>query len=442
MNKLFIKSIRPLLEAVGLCQKEGLLVGRVCGSFSQKEYLSQQELNHHVHILGASGFGKTVLLSKILKDQLKKGHGALLLDQKGDREDMNALIDEVRKLGRLQDLQTFSLSHEGLFGHYNVIADGNATELRDRIIDSFNWSEEFYKNQSMGYLLKLMTALCYLRDQHGWQVDLHTVYQGLSSADFLRDVCLAIPNTEAKIKTLAEECYKYLSDRALAGNLSGLKVQLESLLITSFGDYLKSNNQAINLFKAVNEQKIVFIFLDTRRYRIAGPSLAKFILRDLIATSSRIDAEIPKAQRKPFVCFIDEFADIASEEFTSFPDRARSSKMSLVLSHQELSDLKKVSDTFAARLTGNISTLYAFLQSNSESAEAIAARAGTRSVMKVTERTTRFLWWQIRTGERSEREVEEYRVHPNVIKSLRVGECVVIKKYPTARSHVVKVDEN
>lgn len=36
---------------------------------------------------------------------------------------------------------------------YNLILVGTATQLRDRIIQSLNWSEEYYKNQSGSFLL-------------------------------------------------------------------------------------------------------------------------------------------------------------------------------------------------------------------------------------------------------------------------------------------------
>ncbi len=39
---------------------------------------------------------------------------------------------------------------------------------------------------------------------------------------------------------------------------------------------------------------------------------------------------------------IDEFADLADEEFVGFLDRARSSKMGVVVAHQEISDLNRI----------------------------------------------------------------------------------------------------
>jgi hypothetical protein len=87
----------------------------------------------------------------------------------------------------------------------------------------------------------------------------------------------------------------------------------------------------------------------------------------------------------------------------------------------------------------NTSTLYAFLQKRPESAELIASIAGTKKVMKATMRSERMLFFDVETGDKSLREVEEFNIHPNQIKTLRVGTCVCVKKYPKSRAYVVKV---
>ena len=40
---------------------------------------------------------------------------------------------------------------------------------------------------------------------------------------------------------------------------------------------------------------------------------------------------------------------------------------------------------------------------------------------------------EIDTGKRSKREVDEFNVHPNEVKSLKVGECIRVSKYPGSR---------
>ena len=88
---------------------------------------------------------------------------------------------------------------------------------------------------------------------------------------------------------------------------------------------------------------------------------------------------------------------------------------------------------------GNTSTLYAFLQKRPESAELISSMAGTKKVWKETLRSQKLLYFDLPTGDKSIREVEEFVIHPNVIKGLKVGSCVVVKKYPQARAYCLNV---
>lgn len=422
-------------------KQKGVRIGRIKNSILRTEYLTDSELSHHVHIVGASGFGKTVLLTKILRNRIEKGEGCLWIDLKGDRDTINEMTAFVEKSGRSKDIKIFSISHPELSGSYNLVSVGNATEIRDKIIGALSWSEEYYRNQSMSYLLKLLIVLVWLRDNKSENFDLSLVYEGLVSEDYLIGLRQKLPDNELQLLRCIEDCYQYLSKKETSGNLSGIRSQLESMLLADFGRFLKEQTDGIRLFEEVNSQKIVFIFLDSRRYGESARAIAKIIIKDLISTSAKVDDEIQKGARKQFTCFIDEFADIADEAFTAFPDRARSSKMSLVVSHQDLSDLKKVSETFYSRMTANISTLYAFLQSVPASAEEIAARAGTKTVWKETLKASKLWFFSMPTGDKSLRQVEEFLVHPNQVKSLRVGECVVVKKYPHSRAYVCGVDE-
>lgn len=79
------------------------------------------------------------------------------------------------------------------------------------------------------------------------------------------------------------------------------------------------------------------------------------------------------------------------------------------------------------------SSFYSRLQLNSR-------MAGTRTVWKHTMQTERFGFFNVESGGGSKREVEEYVIHPNLVKSLRVGKCVCIKKYPESRAYLVDVN--
>lgn len=418
---------------------ERLVLGKVSGSLWRKEELTEGQLNHHVHVVGASGFGKTVFLSHIIKQRIEQGKGLLFIDLKGDIETILKFSKFVIDSDRINDLEIFSLSDQKLSIPYNLIEEGTPTQLRDKIMLSLNWSEEFYKNQSGSFLLKVLIGLCYLRDYQSFKFHLGTILEAVSRPEIIEELSLMVPENERKPKSALEDCYNFLNNADNFRSLQGLRTQIESLTLSDFGDLLTSDQPGINLYDSVLNGKIVFIFLDSRRYGETAKAIGRFILQDLKMVSARVDAEVPKSQRRPFSVIIDEFADLAQEDFIGFLDRARSSKMSVVVAHQEICDLLRISPEFAGRLMGNTSTLYAFLQKRPESAEMIAAIAGTRKAWKETMQSSKMLWFDVPTGNKSLREVEEFHIHPNIIKSLKVGKCVVVKKYPRAQAHIVNV---
>ncbi|MFN7454151.1 MAG: type IV secretory system conjugative DNA transfer family protein [Pseudobdellovibrionaceae bacterium] len=419
--------------------KEVIQIGKIKNKPFFKESLTEGQLNHHVHVVGASGYGKTVLLSHIIKQRIQQKKGLMFIDLKGDMETLMAFSKLAIDAGRAEDLQIFSLSEQEQSIPYNFLEDGTANQLRDRIMSSLIWSEEYYKNQSASYLLKLLMVLVWFRDHRGQVLNLTSLLNGVSDKSYLEGVLSEIPEEFEVIKKAGYECTVFLRENDNYKSLQGLRTQIESLVLSDFGKLISANQKGINLFDTVTNGKIIFFFLDSRRYGETAKAVGKFILQDLKSVSARVDAEIPKADRRPFTVVIDEFADLAQEDFIGFLDRARSSKMSVVVAHQEICDLQRISPEFAGRLMGNTSTLYAFLQKRPESAEIISGMAGTKTVWKTTKQTERLGFFDIESGGGSKREVEEFIIHPNMIKTLQVGKCVCIKKYPESRAYLVEV---
>lgn len=414
-------------------------LGTVKGRFWRKETLSEGQLNHHVHIVGASGYGKTVLLSHLIEQRIKQGKGLLFIDLKGDMDTLLKLTQYAIDAGRSQDLCTLSLSEKNLSVPYNILGEGNPTQLRDRIVGSLNWSEEYYKNQAASFLLRLFIVLTWFREHRNEAIHLGKVLECIQSTDELNKIGNQIPASEPNLRLIMQDLVDFSKDKDSYRSLQGLRTQIESIVLSDFGSLMATSSPGINLFDAYKESKIIFLFLDSRRYGETAKAVGRFILQDLKYSSGKVDAEIPKKDRKPFSVIIDEFADLASEDFIGFLDRARSSKTSVVVSHQELCDLNRISPEFAGRLMGNTSTLYSFLQKRPESAETIASIGGTRKSWKETLSSDKFMGIDVLNGAKSHREVEEFNIHPNVIKSLEVGVCVCIKKYPTSKAYLVNI---
>lgn len=423
---------------------EAIVIGHEKGKPSRAIKISDAQLNHHVHIVGASGFGKSVLLSHVISNRIESGSGLLFVDLKADFETIRQVVSTAKAANRLKDLSIFSCGNPEFSSPYNVVGSGTANQLKDRIMGALNWSEEYYKNEASSFLIKLLKGLTTLRDLRGKQFDLGTILKCAQDGNAISEIAKAIPESEREIKLQMESLAAHIDKPENRKVLQGLRSQLESLLLSDFGHLLTVssgiNASGIDLFEAVKSQKIIYVLLDSRTYGESSKALGKLILQDLKAASARIDNEISRDSRTPFTVVVDEFADLATEDFVGFLDRARSSKIGVVVAHQEIADLSRISPEFTRRLMNSTSTMFAFLQKLSDSSETIAGIAGTRRTKEVTEQAkSNWLFGDEKTGMKSVKEVDEFIIHPNVIKSLGVGECVVVAKYPTASAAVVKV---
>ena len=243
--------------------QDRVTLGKVSGSLCRAEELTDGQMNHHVHIVGASGYGKTVLLSHIIKQRISQGKGLLFIDLKGDIETILRFSKYVAECDRIDDLQIFSLSDQKLSHGYNLIGSGTPTQIRDKIMMSFVWSEEYYKNQSASYLLKLLIGLCWLRDHKGFALHLGTLNECCSNVARLQKIGDLVPTEEVTVKGHFESCIDFLNTTDNYKSLQGLRTQIESLIYADFGKMVTDDIMDIDLFKSVTESKTTFIFLDT-----------------------------------------------------------------------------------------------------------------------------------------------------------------------------------
>ncbi len=106
--------------------------------------------------------------------------------------------------------------------------------------------------------------------------------------------------------------------------------------------------------------------------------------------------------------------------------RARSAGISLLLGTQELADLKTAADGLKDQVLGNLDALIAHRQNVPESAELIAAMAGTKPAWATIGQTTYEWLGSGPSGRGSRRRGYEFRLHPSRLKTLGAGEAAVI----------------
>ncbi len=173
---------------------------------------------------------------------------------------------------------------------------------------------------------------------------------------------------------------------------------------------------------------------------LQGIRLARLMLGDLKTVAARLQTAHQPASDKFMLVAVDEFASFAFEEFAELINKARSARIALLLAHQSMrGDLQKAGEFFFRQIQSNTNIKICLRQDSPEDAEEIAKSAGTYTTVKRTEQVEMSLFATGRTGMGTDREVEAYVVHPNLIKSLPTGQAVVVCSDPR-RIEVVQLD--
>jgi TraM recognition site of TraD and TraG len=377
----------------------------------------------HTWVVGATGTGKTqsVLLPALFSDVCAK-RPVVFIDGKGDKSTLDALWTMALVAKRQGDFKYFDLRNPGASLSFSPLLHGSPNEQLDKIMAALRWDNEFYRATSMSSLLRVLRAL----RAAGRPYTLDDVLAALSSLDALRELAALVK--DAGVKDELEELARRWKEVQV--ETSGLRAQLESMLMTDFGQLLKSPVPALDLAEAYRNNSIVYFALPVARFPETAPLVAKLILADLNSVAGMVqDGQL---ERKFCSVVIDEFAAFAMPLFIDLLNKARSAGMAITISHQSMrGDLAAAKPGFLEQVAACTNVKVVLAQNESQDAEYAAGLAGTYKTAKYTDQTeTVLIAGERRTGVGSVREVDEYRISPNLIRGLAQGEAVVQVKQP------------
>lgn len=405
-------------------------IGRLTHPKRMPLKISWRDINHHIHILGQPGVGKSVLLKNIYAHQIMQGEGLLMLDLKADykvREDFKSLC---KMADREQDFVLIDLSHpENSYG-YNPLLLGNATELKDKIIGAIEWSEPYYKKVSERTLLTVLKGLVYLRDQKGMVSTLEDLLVAITNVQGL--TVLAEQVDELSIKADIQSLSAGFN-KDFAKDLESLKTELTLLVKAEFGSIFKAD-KTLDVFSAIMEKKVILVNLDGQTYNESAKKFGRLLLADLRSASGAIVTNIPEQERPRFAVLVDEFSDIVSTEdmaktFVGFLNRCRGSGIGVVIAHQSLGDFKDT--TVKSQIMDSTETMFSFVQKDPETCDILASVVGTKESYEKTKQTKEWIFGDDNTGMGTKKLVHEFIYHPNVFRNLNVGEAIYAAKKPS-----------
>jgi type IV secretory pathway TraG/TraD family ATPase VirD4 len=365
----------------------------------------------HTLVLGATGSGKTVSEAWITGRLIEAGHGAVVIDPKGDR----LLADELKSTAARAGKAFLEWTPEGPLA-YNPYANGTDSEIADKALSGELFTEPHYLRQAQRYLGHTVRTM-------------HAAGIPVTPASLMahmdpRQLEVAARQLPEEDATEVQAYLDSLSERQRR-DLSGVRDRLSILAESDVRDWLDPARcgSVLDIHQAVTDQAVVYFRLDADRRPLLAGMLAAAIVGDLISLIARL-----QARPTPTLVAVDEFSAVAADQVTRLFGRARSAGVSLLLGTQELADLKTTAGDAALReqTLGNVETVIAHRQNVPESAELIAAIAGTRPAWVTTQQTEEGLIGTGPSGRGTRRRGYEFEIHPSHIKQLHTGQAVIV----------------
>lgn len=378
----------------------------------------RQGSGSHALIVGATGSGKTVTEAWIVARAIERGHGAVVIDPKGD-----ALLCDAARAGAVAAGRRFVQWTPDGPATYNPYAHGSPSEIADKALAAEHWSEPHYQRQAQRYLAAAARALA-----AAGEVATPRRLLELMDPRELEQLARGL-----RVERVARELYGYLDSldaRAHAG-LAGLRDRLAILAESELGCWLEpcGGRRELDLLAAVRERAVVYFRLDADRLPLLAQMLAAAIVQDLLTVAA-------VCQREPVatVIAIDEFSAISAAGVARLFGRARAAGLSLLLVTQELADLRAADAQLLEQVLGNVETVIAHRQNVPASAELVAQIAGTRLTWERTEQ----LEHAVATGRATRRRAREYVIHPDTIKALPSG-CAAVAVTSAGRCALARI---
>ncbi len=374
-------------------------------SVTSRRNIMGSDINKSAHtaVVGASGSGKTVLLDALMFEDMRQGKPVVFIDPKGDNGSLLNFINLCKLTGR--EFYVFSeyWNGEGASA-LNPVKDGSNTNIADRIFKSFTWSEEHYAQICRDAIEDAVSIL----KGKGELVNLESIYNKL----------IEISDT----KNIKDQLYK-------RDDIQGILSRLKKIIRSDFGERLNKAS-GLSFADIRDSKKCVYIGLPVLGFAEISRAIGKVILGDISYSAYKTYKHITplgEDSLSKLALYIDELSAVITDEFVEILNKVRGAKMELTFAFQSPSDIAKHDKELCTQVLENTSNWFVFKQRIEDGAKIFSEAIGT---MESKKQTTR-----VKDGEEqaqgSQRVVEELISHPNILKNLNVGQCILLRHYPT-----------
>lgn len=407
-------------------------------------------LTRHTAIIGQSGVGKTTLGEYLLWQQVIRGGGYIFIDAKLDAVTRDKLNLMMQLCGRAHEFYVLNVDDPENSNTYNPILQGDADEVASRLLNLIPSSEnspgaDYFRQQASYALTTLAKAMKSAKRRYNFS-DMAIMLQSDRALESLLRLNLD-PESRMTLEVFLNQFRKKdkngigIDINKVKDLLGGISGRIALFAQGKFGQVFNTYTPEIDLTDIVKNNKCLYVMLPTMGKDTAALNLGKIILSDLRTAVYNVQG-LPNDQRPspPFLVFADEMGSYVMSGIARLFEQARSAGICMIPAFQTFANLRTVGPDFEDIIIGNTWNKVCFKFASKDSPETAAEFIGK------TKKFAKSLSLSKNEGEsaanirtnpqgnasdgaglsESWRESEEYRVSPEHLRSLGLGEAVLL----------------
>jgi hypothetical protein len=304
---------------------------------------TQEQRLRHMHVVGATGTGKSTLLLHLITQDIKKGIGVAVLDPHGDL--IESVLERIPE-DRYDDVVLFDPGNEEYTIGFNILDAKSEVEknvLASDLVEIFRRFSTSWGDQMSVVLGNAISAFLE-SEEKGSLIDLRKfLIEKEYRASFLRKV------HDDHVTYFWEKEFPLLRGAALSSILTRLDFFLRPKLVRN----IVGQKDGIDIENIVNHKKILLIKLPQG---IIGDENANLLGSLLVSKLHQVVMQRQlqsSSERKPFYLYIDEFQNFITPSMKSILSGARKYGLGLILAHQDLHQLWETDTALANSVITN-----------------------------------------------------------------------------------------
>lgn len=305
--------------------------------------LTNEQRVRHVHVIGASGTGKSSLLFNMVRQDVESGAGITLLDPHGDLVDR---VLEMIPLERVGDVVLIDPSDEEFTVGFNILSahsDWEKNLLASDLVSVFRRNSAAWGDQMNSVLQNAILAILE-SDRGGTLLDLRRfLLEPAFRSEFLKSI------RDENIQYYWRHGFASLSGNKSVGSIV---TRLDAFLSPKPLRYMvgqKANR--LDFGDIMGAGKILLAKLSQGAIGRENSHLLGSLLVAKIQSEAMSRQRESEANRRDHFLYIDEFHDFLTPSLAETLAGVRKYRLGLVLGHQELRQVEREPDVASALLS-------------------------------------------------------------------------------------------